>query len=113
MVRVLTHGQTAFLNGDDPNVVWMRSQTQAGVVTFGYLPTNDIVAEDVDLDWPHGMRLTVRVGSVRRRFRVRLLGEKMVYPILAAAAVALHEGRTLDEIAQSVEPLVPTPVQWR
>lgn len=109
MVRVLTEDNTVFLNGDDPNVLWMKSQTPAKIVTFGQLPTNDVVAEDVELDWPRGTSLTVRAGGVEKRLRVRLLGRKMVYPILAAVAAALHEGLTLDDIAESLETLSPTP----
>lgn len=109
MVRVLSQDDTVFLNGDDPNVRWMTSQTRAKIVTFGQLPTNDFVAQDIELDWPRGMSFTVRAGSVEKRLHVRLLGQKMVYPILAAMAVAIHEGFTLDYVAESLETLSPTP----
>jgi UDP-N-acetylmuramyl pentapeptide synthase len=36
MVRVLPPSGIAFLNGDDPNVLWMSSQTKAQIVTFGF-----------------------------------------------------------------------------
>jgi UDP-N-acetylmuramoyl-tripeptide--D-alanyl-D-alanine ligase len=109
MVRVLGPSQTAFLNGDDPNVLWMKSQTKAHVITFGRSPENDVIAEDVQLDWPRGMHVAVRDGATRCELRAGLIGDKMVYPILAAFAVARAAGRTIDEIRRSLQLLLPTP----
>jgi UDP-N-acetylmuramoyl-tripeptide--D-alanyl-D-alanine ligase len=109
LVRTLDSGKSAFLNGDDPHVLWMKTQTRASVVTFGRSPGNDVVAENVALDWPHGMRITIRAGTAQYHLRVRLLGEKMVYPILAAFAVGLAERRPCDEMIESLESLAPTP----
>ena len=109
MVRVLPAGGTAVLNGDDPNVLWMRSQTRARTVTFGFGEGNDVRATDVRLDWPHGTRFTLHAGGQMREMSVRLLGRHMVYPVLAAAAVALAEGRPLDQFLPPLQDLPPTP----
>ena len=50
MVRALTRSGTAILNGDDPNVRWMASQTRARSVTFGLEAHNDVRAADIRLD---------------------------------------------------------------
>ena len=96
-------------NGDDPNVLWMQSQTGARVITFGLTPSNDVCASDIALDWPHGTRFTLHAGGETRNLRIRLIGKHMVYPILAAVAVALAEGFALDQVLPALEALPPTP----
>jgi UDP-N-acetylmuramyl pentapeptide synthase len=108
MVRVLPPSGLAVLNGDDPNVLWMRSQTPARVVTFGFAETNEVRASEVVFDWPSGMHFTMHAGGESRSCRTSLAGRHMVYPILAAATVALAEGFTLDEIIPRLEELAPT-----
>lgn len=109
MVRALPAHGIAVLNGDDPNVLWMRTQTAARVVTFGFAADNDVVGSDVRLDWPHGMRLTVTVHGERHELRSRLLGDKMAGALLAAIAVGVAEGRALDDVLRDVAAVAPTP----
>jgi UDP-N-acetylmuramyl pentapeptide synthase len=109
MVRMLPPSGLAVLNGDDPNVLWMRQQTTARVVTFGFAEANDIRASDVALHWPAGTVFTVHASGETRLLRSRLVGKHMVYPILAAVAVALSEGLNLDQIIPALEGLAPTP----
>src|SRR5262245_32170054 len=59
MVRALGTTGAAVLNGDDPNVMWMATQTRARVVTFGLGAGHDVGATDVTLDWPHGTRFVL------------------------------------------------------
>ena len=110
MVRILSPSGIAVLNGDDPNVLWMRGETRARVVTFGFGETNDVRASDVSLvDWPNGTRFTLHADGERRDLRIRLIGRPMIYPILAAVAVARAEGFTLDEIQTGLEALPTIP----
>ncbi|MBN2577066.1 MAG: hypothetical protein JXP73_21065 [Deltaproteobacteria bacterium] len=109
MVRALPDHGIAVLNGDDENVLWMRSQTRARVVTFGLGEGNDVRASDVHLDWPRGMRFRLHVGGHTRTLAVRLLGQHMLRPLLAAVAVAHAEGLPLDRIVAPLEQLRPTP----
>lgn len=109
MVRALAPDGLAVLNGDDPNVAWMRGETRARVVTFGLDPSNDVVGSDLRLDWPHGMELTVAARGASARVRAPLFGEKMAYPLLAAAAVGLEAGRTLDDVAHHLAHVTPAP----
>ena len=109
MVRVLPETGLAVLNGDDPNVLWMRGRTAARVITYGFGDSNDVRAEEVSLDWPRGMAFTLRAGDFSRRLRTHLIGRHMVYPILAAAATVFGEGLPLDPILPSLEALQPTP----
>ncbi|MGH7790678.1 MAG: Mur ligase family protein, partial [Thermodesulfobacteriota bacterium] len=96
MVKALPESGIAVLNGDDPNVLWMKNQTRARIMTFGMNETNDVRASDITLDWPHGTRFKLHAGGETRDLHVRLIGKQMVYPILAAIAVALVEGYALD-----------------
>jgi len=107
MVRRLPATGTAILNGDDPNVMWMKSQTQARIVTFGFGEANDIRATDVQLNWPHGTRFVIHVDGNSQEMSVRLIGDRMVYPILAAIAVARTAGINMDQVLHSLEALQP------
>jgi UDP-N-acetylmuramoyl-tripeptide--D-alanyl-D-alanine ligase len=109
MVRILPSSGLAVLNGDDPNVLWMRSQSCARVITFGFAESNDVRASELTLDWPTGSRFTLHAGGERRIVRTRLIGKHMVYPFLAAVAVSLAEGLTLDQVIPALEALPPTP----
>jgi UDP-N-acetylmuramoyl-tripeptide--D-alanyl-D-alanine ligase len=110
MLRGLRPGGVAVLNGDDPHVLAMRPAAgDARVVTFGFGQGNDVQALEAKLDWPHGTRLRVRVGGAEREIRSRLLGRVMVYPLLAALAVAWLEGRDMGEAVAALERLPPRP----
>jgi len=108
MVKSLRESGLAVLNGDDPNVLWMKSQTSARVITFGIGETNDIIARDIKLDWPNGMRLKLHAGGETRALSTRLIGKHMVYPVLATIAVAIAEGLDLDQVIRALESLPPT-----
>ena len=53
------------------------------------------------------MRLTLHAGGETRLLQLRLVGRHMVYPALAAVAVGLAEGRTLNEVTAALEELTP------
>ncbi|MGI8998090.1 MAG: Mur ligase family protein, partial [Candidatus Limnocylindria bacterium] len=109
IVRTLSPTGVAVLNADDPNVRWMATQTKARVVLIGEAPDAEIRASEIELDWPHGMRFVVHIGTETRSVRIRLVGRHMVYPALAAIAVAHIEGRSLDEAIAAVGSVDPTP----
>ena len=108
MVRVLPASGVAVLNGDDPSVRWMASQTGARVVTFGLDPDNDVRARNIALNWPKGMRFRLHAFGETCEISTRLLGKHMVYPILAATSVALVEGLTLEQVIPALASLPPT-----
>jgi UDP-N-acetylmuramyl pentapeptide synthase len=109
MVRALTRDGLAVLNGDDRNVLWMRGETRARVVTYGRGEHNDVVFGDVRLDWPRGTRFRVHAGGVSGELHVRLLGWPMMYAVTAAVATALALGVPFDTIAERLATLTPTP----
>jgi UDP-N-acetylmuramoyl-tripeptide--D-alanyl-D-alanine ligase len=109
MVRALPPAGLAVLNGDDPNVLWMRETTNARVITFGFGSACDVRASSVSIDIREGTRFQLHAGGRTREVVVSLLGRPMVYPILAAIAVSLGEGLSLGEVLPRLERLAPTP----
>ncbi len=107
MVRVLAPDGLAVLNGDDPNVMWIATQAKARVITFGFGETNHVRASEPRLAWPDGTRFRLHARGEEREVLLRLFGRHMVYPALAAVAVALEEGHALDEILPRLSRLGP------
>lgn len=106
IVRRLPPDGVAFLNGDDPNVRWMATQTRARVVTFGLGEDNDVRAEDVrPVDG--GLRFDARLRTGRLPVEIRFNGRHMVYPFLVALAVAEHEGGDPAAAAARLAGLAP------
>lgn len=111
LVRALSPSGVAVLNGDDPNVRWMAGCSRGGVITFGYEDDNDVRAEGVELDWPHGTRLTISSGDWRATVTVRLVGRHSVLAILAGVAVAKAAGINLDSAIARLSTLAPSPAR--
>ncbi len=109
MVRILPADGLAVLNGDDPHVRWMASQSAADKVFYGFAPGNQIRANNVRLQWPAGTRFSLHTPQGSREVLVKLLGRHSLYSVLAAVAVGLAEGRELDEMLPALEALEPLP----
>jgi UDP-N-acetylmuramoyl-tripeptide--D-alanyl-D-alanine ligase len=109
MAAALPPDGLAVLNGDDDNVLWMKERIQSRVMTFGFGPDNNIRATDYSMQWPDGTSFRLLAGDQSFHMRIRLLGRHMVYPILAAAAVAVGEGIPLASVLPALAELPPTP----
>ncbi|HSW48523.1 MAG TPA: hypothetical protein VLH09_00030, partial [Bryobacteraceae bacterium] len=59
------------------------------------------------LDWPQGMRFRLHMDGQERLIQLRLLGRHMVYPALAAAAVAAAQGVPPGEVVPRLAALTP------
>jgi UDP-N-acetylmuramoyl-tripeptide--D-alanyl-D-alanine ligase len=109
MVRAVPDDGLVVLNRDDENVMWMATQTRARALTFGFHPDSDFRAAEPRLNWPSGTEFRLFHGGEARVVRTRLLGHHMVYPALAAAAVAAGVGVHLDDAIPRIQELPPTP----
>ncbi|MBW1902401.1 MAG: hypothetical protein JRJ20_12315 [Deltaproteobacteria bacterium] len=108
MVRILPPSGLAVLNGDSPDVLKMKTQTRARVVTFGLGGKNDVWAEQIEMDWPQATRLRICGFGQSRTLIVHFFGWPMIYSLLGAVAAALAQGLLLDDIAAAIETVRPT-----
>ncbi|MFC2082047.1 Mur ligase family protein [Candidatus Bipolaricaulota bacterium] len=108
MLRHLPETGLVILNGDDPNALWMKDQTQASVLTFGFAEPNNIRASSYRPEGVAGGQFLLHVGDQSCRVRTKLVGQHMVYALLASIAVAHAEGVEIKEAIQAIEDLPPT-----
>lgn len=104
MVRRLSQRQVVFLNGDDPNVRWMATQTKAQVVTYGFGQNNDFRATQVQAG-ADGVVFNTEWGNRSIPITSKLIGKHMVYSLLAAIGIAEWEGKDLPEVVRRLESL--------
>ena len=89
----------AILNADDPRVLNMARRTSAEVLTFGGSADADLRASDVEALGFGGLRFDLHHRGSSTTVHTALVGEHQVMTVLAAAAVGLRAGLSLDQIA--------------
>ena len=99
LVEALPSDGTAVLNGDDPRVRAMADRTHARVMTYGFTPDADVAADDVASAGLAGMRFSLRTSRGRTPVAIPTLGRLAVHNALAAAAVGIAGGLSVEEIA--------------
>jgi UDP-N-acetylmuramoyl-tripeptide--D-alanyl-D-alanine ligase len=108
--EILEHtrpGDVLVANADDPRVM-SRARSFAGrVITFGVEQNADVQATDVQLQGLEGTTATVRTPQGVFRLRSPLLGSGNLLNALAATAVAVEFGVSLDVIAERIAALKP------
>jgi UDP-N-acetylmuramoyl-tripeptide--D-alanyl-D-alanine ligase len=109
MVRALSPSGLAVLNGDDPNVRWMATQTCARVATYGFGEDCDFRASGVTLEPAGGTRFSVTTTNTSFAVLVRLIGAHMVSPVLAGIAVALEMDVPMEGVLSGLDALSPAP----
>jgi len=98
LVQALPADGVAVLNGDDPRVRAMSALTKARVFTYGLSPDCDLYASDIESQGLEGIRFRLHYRGDTVHARAALLGTHSVHTALAAAAVALNEGLSWQEI---------------
>ena len=100
LVESLPPDGLAVLNADDPRVASMVRRTNCRTVTFGLSEQADVRAERITSRGLDGFSFTLTLPDGSSSvIDCHLPGSHHVYAVLAATAVALNEGMTLDEIA--------------
>ena len=107
LVKALPQKGLAVLNGDDANVSWMASHTNAKVIKVGFGEHNDFQASHYRVNWPHGSLFVVRTKNESHQVGVPLFGKHQVYSCLAAIAVGLNEGFQLEQVLENLSRLMP------
>lgn len=114
LVRGMAPDGIAVLNGDDPLVRGMADSTAARVVFFGEGPDSDVRATDIrvdDLARPSFTLTDARTGDAQP-VSLQFSGEHYVPNALAAAAVALSLGASVEQVADALRAAEPAS-RWR
>jgi UDP-N-acetylmuramoyl-tripeptide--D-alanyl-D-alanine ligase len=111
LVEALDEDGVAVLNADDPAVAAMGIRTRARVVLTGVHPNAHVRAEDVAVHAGRA-RFTLVAPQGRARVALRLVGPHHVGNALAAAAVALELGGTVEGVAAALTAAQPAS-RWR
>jgi UDP-N-acetylmuramoyl-tripeptide--D-alanyl-D-alanine ligase len=100
------HG-TAVLNADDPLVRDMQRHCRARVITYGVAADALLRAENVSARWPERLSFTLQHERHTLEVRTQLCGAHLVSAVLAALAVGLSMGISLEEAVQAVGTVPP------
>ncbi|GAA0520129.1 UDP-N-acetylmuramoyl-tripeptide--D-alanyl-D-alanine ligase [Saccharopolyspora subtropica] len=100
LVEALPADGVAVLNADDPLVAAMSERTRARVVLVGEHPDARVRAEDIEVDGRARPKFTLVTAHGKAPVTLPLFGEHQVANALAAAAVALELGATVEEVAE-------------
>ncbi len=113
LLEALPADGLAVLNADDPLLGSLARKTSAGIVTFGRRsPDADLRAERVESD-AEGTSFDLCHADGVARVRLGLVGQHAVDAALAASAVGLAQGLTLDDVAAGLASLRPLPGRLR
>ena len=102
----------AVLNGDDPRVAALSARTRARTLFYGQSPQCHVRGDNLKSRGLEGISFRLTCGEASLDVSLPLPGRHHLYPALAAAAVALSEGMTLNEIAQALAAARPE-LPWR
>lgn len=107
MIRALAVNGTAILNADDPNLMWMAAQTKAGIITYGIDRDADVKAVNILNNFPHGTSFTALLEGREYSCSTPFLGRHMVYPALAALALAYAENLDISSACGALGKVCP------
>jgi len=102
LIDSLPASGTAVLNADDDFVSQFGLRFQGKIVTYGIRQVADVRAENVEQRGCAGSAFDVVAFGERKRVELTLIGQHNIYNALAAVAVALQRGVTLDEAAEAL-----------
>ena len=98
---------TVFVNGDDDKLATIKEVHGIRPVTFGFSPDRDIWAEQVASQGLKGSSALIHTPAGDIRASVPLPGTHMIGNAMAAAAVGLKLGLSLDEISRGIASVQP------
>lgn len=98
-------GHLLVCNADDPRISARVGGFAGRTVTFGMSSGATVRAVDVEALGVEGMRARVVTPAGERQIRTRLVGRGNLSNLLAATAVALEFGLSLDDIVGTAESL--------
>lgn len=102
-----------FLNGDD---AWSRALAEgsaAGVTWYGLSERADVRASDIEVDETGRPTMTLSAGGEEVRVSLPVPGRHNAYNAAAAAAVALHLGTSLGDVARGLACAITTDMRMQ
>lgn len=112
LIRGLPAGGTAVLNADDPRVAQMAGVAPGPVWFYGFTAAHKgdhwVTAADVRREGESGQRFTLVTAAGTADAYLPAPGQHNVLNAMAAVAVGLGLGLTLDEVAAGVADYVPS-----
>jgi len=102
LIESLPADGVAVLNADDPFVAAMAPRTRARVVTYSAMGRADLWAENIRLDDVARATFTLHAGAQQAAVTLQVFGEHQVSNALAAAAVGLEAGLSLNQVARGL-----------
>ena len=109
LVEGMKPGGIAVLNADDPLVVAMRGLSRGRTITFGIEEHADVRAENIKFERFGETMFTLSSGGGQAEVTFPLNGKHNILNALAAAAVGVSFGMTVNEIAESLKTVEPLP----
>ena len=107
LVQSLPARGTAILNVDDEHVSQFSRDFHGKVVSYGVTHPADVRAENIEARGDLGSTFEVVVGGCRKSVVLPLIGTHNVYNALAAVAVGLDRGMSLEQIVEALASLLP------
>ncbi|MGB7189063.1 MAG: UDP-N-acetylmuramoyl-tripeptide--D-alanyl-D-alanine ligase [Acidobacteriaceae bacterium] len=107
LVAALPAHGVAFLNCDDPYVSQFGRDFRGKAIYYGRGPCADPRARKITPLGVEGQRVEVRAGEQRATLRLRLLGEHNVANAMAAIAVGIEAGLSLEACCAALAELEP------
>ncbi len=107
LVRSLGTGKLAVLNGDDYNVLAMRSTGTFNSCIFGTLGEAEFRASDWTSQWPGRLEFQLHYGGKCHKIKTNLVGIHWVDSILAALATGVYCGVPIEEGIRAIESVKP------
>jgi UDP-N-acetylmuramoyl-tripeptide--D-alanyl-D-alanine ligase len=102
---VKTRGKV-FLNSDDKLVAEMARGAKGQIIYFGSKEGANYQFQKASSTL-NGLEFDLLIEGKRDHFKVRLYGEHMIYPIVAAIAVAHEAGITVQRIKEGLREITP------
>ncbi len=102
LIEALPDDGLAILNGDESLVRQMTAKTRAKHVFYGTSPECDVRAKNIRIHGLDGISFELVTGDEIVKVKTPLLGRHSVYSCLAATAVGLATGMSLEEIAEGL-----------
>ncbi len=109
LVEGMKSGGTAILNADDFRVFAMRDMHDGKNVTYGIENQSDVMAKDIRFERFGETTFTLQTPNGEAEVLFPLNGRHNILNALAAAAVGVSFGMTVQEIAASLQTVAPPP----